>query len=259
MVKAVFFDIDGTLVPFGKKRIDVSTMHVLKQLRKKDIKVCLATGRPMNQIRNILDQFAFDAYTALNGQYCEAGGHILRNVHMETKSLMRLVPYIQRRRITCVFVEPGYTYINCMSDNYRKILQQFPGEEYPLDCPEERIGCHAVQQIMAYVTPEEEGELLPFLPGYKAVRWNPRCVDIIPEDGGKSIGIDVILKKFGIPLEYAMAFGDGHNDIDMLQYVGVGVAMGNAEAFVRQAADYVTDKTEEGGIPKALKHYGVVL
>ena len=55
-----------------------------------------------------------------------------------------------------------------------------------------------------------------------------------------------------------MAFGDGENDIDMLHYAGIGVAMGNASDLVKSNADYVTADIDDDGIEKALKHFGII-
>lgn len=55
-----------------------------------------------------------------------------------------------------------------------------------------------------------------------------------------------------------MAFGDGGNDTDMLEFVGTGIAMGNAADAAKAAADYITDDVEHDGIFNALKHFGVI-
>ena len=55
-----------------------------------------------------------------------------------------------------------------------------------------------------------------------------------------------------------MAFGDGENDIDMLKFAGIGVAMGNSSDIVKAAADYVTDTIDNDGIEKALRHFGLI-
>ena len=55
-----------------------------------------------------------------------------------------------------------------------------------------------------------------------------------------------------------MAFGDGGNDISMLKYVGIGVAMGNAKDDVKAIADYITDSVQEDGIVSALKHFDIL-
>ena len=70
--------------------------------------------------------------------------------------------------------------------------------------------------------------------------------------------MEQLLKHFGISREETIAFGDGENDMEMLEYAGIGVAMGNAEEKVKQCADYVTGDTDKGGIPSALRHYGIL-
>lgn len=71
-------------------------------------------------------------------------------------------------------------------------------------------------------------------------------------------GIESILKYYGIKREEIMAFGDGENDIEMLQYAKIGIAMGNADNDVKKAADYITDHIDEDGIYKALQYYKIL-
>jgi len=67
-----------------------------------------------------------------------------------------------------------------------------------------------------------------------------------------------MLEYFRIPLNECVAFGDGGNDVAMLEHAGIGVAMGNAEDDVKQYADYVTDSVDEDGIFKALEHLNII-
>lgn len=90
------------------------------------------------------------------------------------------------------------------------------------------------------------------MPRCEATRWNPLFSDVVPKGSSKQVGLDKVLDYFGIPLEESMAFGDGGNDILMLKHAGIGVAMGNAEDDVKQAADYVTDSVDEDGVEKGL-------
>ena len=55
-----------------------------------------------------------------------------------------------------------------------------------------------------------------------------------------------------------MAFGDGENDMEMLEFAGVGIAMGNAEDMVKKSADYVTDSVDNRGIENALRYFSVI-
>ena len=96
------------------------------------------------------------------------------------------------------------------------------------------------------------------MPGCAATRWSPYFSDITPRGGSKRVGIEKMLAHFGIPASDTMAFGDGGNDIEMLRFAGVGVAMGNAGEEVRLAADYVTDDVDHDGIQNALRRFGVI-
>ena len=115
-----------------------------------------------------------------------------------------------------------------------------------------------VYQILAFV-PEKTKKLLDDLLDECAVTsWNDTGIDIIPKDGGKSAGIEMFLEEQGLDRSQIMAFGDGENDMDMLEYAGIGVAMGNASDKVKAVADYVTDTVDNCGIEKALRHFELI-
>ena len=72
------------------------------------------------------------------------------------------------------------------------------------------------------------------------------------------MGIQSVMEHYGLSPDEVMAFGDGENDLPMLRYAGIGVAMGSASDFVKSQADYVTGTVDELGILRALEHYGLV-
>lgn len=94
--------------------------------------------------------------------------------------------------------------------------------------------------------------------GAKITSWWPRAVDIIPADGSKGVGVQKVLDYFHIKNEQAIAFGDGGNDIEMLQTVGTGVAMGNATDDVKAAADTVCGNVSDDGIYYYCKNHGLL-
>ena len=67
-----------------------------------------------------------------------------------------------------------------------------------------------------------------------------------------------ILEAHKIRPEEIIAFGDGENDVEMMEFAGIGVAMGNGEDYVKERADYVTDDVDAGGILHALQHFGIL-
>ena len=83
-------------------------------------------------------------------------------------------------------------------------------------------------------------------------------MDVIPEKGGKVAGIRRFLEDFSISQEEIMAFGDGENDMDMLKFAGIGIAMGNADTQVKAIADEVTESVDENGVVRALYRHGLL-
>ena len=128
-------------------------------------------------------------------------------------------------------------------DNSRKI-SEYKSEE--------------IYQGILYVDFNDRKQLEKEISELKFTSWHPQAVDLIPPNSGKTLGIEKFIEKENIDVQETMAFGDGENDIDMLQYVGLGIAMGNSDKRVKKCADYITDSCENDGIYKALKHIELI-
>ncbi len=256
-MKAAFFDIDGTLIPHGKNKIPDSTLKALTLLKEKGVKIFIATGRPVTTIDHVLKQFPFNGYLALNGQYCHVDGKVVRNVFIDKKDIEKAIPYFQSHKISCIFAERDYVYINLYSEQYQKFHVGKEDMMNPID-DISRIQDHDTYQLMIFINEDQEYELFQHLDHCKSARWHPLFADVIPQDGGKNKGIDEICQHLNISIEETIAFGDGGNDIDMLKHVGLGIAMGNASDKVKEAADYVTTDVENDGIYNALKNFKII-
>ena len=92
----------------------------------------------------------------------------------------------------------------------------------------------------------------------KITAWWDRAVDIIPTSSSKGIGIDKILKYYHLDKSEALAFGDGNNDIEMLQAAGTGIAMGNASKDLKAVADGVCANVENDGIYYYCMEHGLI-
>lgn len=261
MIKCIFFDIDGTLISFQTHLMPESTRIALDSLRKKGIKLLIATGRSphsLMDIEQILD-YQFDGYVMLNGQYCIVDGKVIRDICLERKSIEKALVYMQENSISCDFIEIDYAYANFINSRMRE-LRKLLGKTAPLSPVEntDRIQYNRTYQISPYITQEEEEEYFAHIPGCRGVRWNSMFIDIIPENGGKAVGMKAMLDYFNLTAEECMAFGDGGNDVEMLEFAGIGVAMGNATAMAKEAADYITEDVDKEGIYSALLHYGLL-
>lgn len=257
MIKAVFFDIDGTLVSFKTHRVPDSAKRAIAALRAKGVRVFIASGRQLLAINN-LEDLQFDGYVTLNGGYCIVGEQVIYKHSMPSEDMVSLVQYMEEREnFPCIFVHENAFCINYTDERTDEVfrLLNFP---QPPTLPLREAATGDIFQLVAFFTKEQEKAIMAVMPHCEATRWNPLFSDVIPKGSSKQVGVDKMLDYFGISLDESMAFGDGGNDVLMLKHVGIGVAMGNAEDEVKRAADYVTDSVDEDGIEKALRHFGVI-
>lgn len=260
MVKAIFFDVDGTLVSFNTHEVPASTREALRQLREKGIKVFIATGRPKMLMMEAVGDLEFDGYITLNGSHCFTADHqdIYKNCIPED-DIERLIAYCRHRPdVPFVFVDEAGWYITHVNADVENVSRLLEVPVPPLIRVEEARG-KDVLQIMGYFGDgEEDGVFTRVLTHCVPMRWHPLFADIIVRGNSKSVGIDRVLSYYGINLSETMAFGDGGNDIPMLRHVAIGVAMGNASESVRSVANYVTTSVDDDGILNALKHFRVL-
>ena len=250
MVKAIFFDVDGTLMSHTSSTVPNSTRKAVDLLSEKGIRRVIATGRHMLELAQLpVCDMTFDAYITLNGQLClDADGTIFSENPIVGHQKEYLLQLFREKTIPIVLVEKDTMYINFWNEQV-KIAQK------AISSPMPEIGAYTGNEIylaVAYLDREHEKTLLNPLTECKITRWNGYAVDIIASSGGKTVGIERYLSTNHISQEETMAFGDGENDVDMLKYVGLGVAMGNAEQIVKEHADYVTDSVDDDGIMHAL-------
>ncbi|WP_101773306.1 Cof-type HAD-IIB family hydrolase [Peptostreptococcus faecalis] len=261
MIKAIFFDIDGTLVSFNSHTVPQSTKNALSKLRENGVKLFLATGRSPMWLPAIKDlvEFEFDGYVMVNGQYCIVGDEVIHKMRIDENDIEKVIPYMEDQKISCEFVEYDHMYINFVNKRVEE-LRALLGSTAPTSKPEDlrRVKENDTYQLCAYIKDEEEEEFFKHLPNCRAVRWNPLFADIIPFNGGKSVGIKKVLEHINIDQEESMAFGDGGNDIEMLEFAKIGVAMGNAGDDVKESADFVTLDVDNHGIEHALKKYNIL-
>lgn len=257
MTEAIFFDVDGTLLDFGTHEIKDSVREMLRALNKKGIKIFIATGRHSSKLGCLEGVADFTAFVTVNGQICYNAKEDIFLNPIPKDDVIEIAKRMGELDIPCCFLQKDAILVNKLDGRLRSVgdvLDLSGASEKELRNSEE----FEVFQLVAYMTPEQEELLKQKWSSVGTTRWNPEFIDVVPKGGNKSLGIGKVLEYYNIPKENTMAFGDGHNDMEMLQYVGVGVAMGNAPEDVQQVADYVTDSIENDGIMKALQHFSIL-
>lgn len=258
MTKAIFFDIDGTLISFKTHQIPKETIHALHELRKKDIKLFIATGRHHSMIS--LDSiFKFDGYITLNGQYCYNNNkEIIHKQHIKKEDIEIIADQTSKNLYACYFIKENEVFTNMVNDEVKWFANELNTKIPKVYNPSTEAVENDIYQLTAFVDKEQENLLLNSTNFIDATRWHDKFIDITPKGGSKSVGIEAVLKHYNIPLEQTMAFGDGENDVTMLKHVKTGVAMGNASDFVKSSADYVTSHIDDNGLVKALEHFKIL-
>ncbi len=258
MIKAAFFDIDGTLLSHSTNSVPPSAVLALEELRKKGILTFIATGRHISMLEQMapLRGLRFDGMITLNGQYCRNDQEIIYHCPIAKSDIAALLDYLKANPHPCILVEEDQMYINFHNALVEKV-QAAIHSDMPTLGDLNRGYDHPIYQAILYMSDEDLARL-PNLPGIRLTRWNLGGADLIPSNGGKATGIAKVLAHYGIEKSETIAFGDGENDVDMFAAVGTAVAMGNACPEAKAAAHYITDSVDEDGIWNALKHFGVL-
>ncbi|TVL46264.1 Cof-type HAD-IIB family hydrolase [Brachyspira hyodysenteriae] len=264
MIKAVFFDIDGTLVSFNTHKISDSSKEAIKILRDKGIKVFIASGRALYQIDN-LDGLEFYGYITINGGSCfinDNGSYKeIYRVALDKNDLFSLIDYLNKDKFPCTVVTSDNVFINYTDDIIVhlytmanvKIPQAIDFNDYVIN------NYDKILQLNIFVDENKEKYLMDnVLKNSKSSRWHFSFADVNSKYSGKEVGIDKIIEYYGIDLSETMAFGDGGNDMGMIEHAAIGVAMGNANESVKKIANYITDDVDNDGVYKALKHFNIL-
>ncbi len=256
MIKAAFFDIDGTLLSHKTKEVCQSARDAIAQLQSRGIRCIIATGRQITAMDKLpVGNIPFDAYLTLNGQMlADRDRKTIFSVPIRGKVRDFLIEKFLDCTYPALMVEEDRMYVNCITDHVIAV-QEAISTAMPVVA--EYTGAE-IYQVCAYLRPEEEYLLDPILGDCVISRWHYGGMDVIAKGGGKMQGIRRYLEMQGIDPSETIAFGDGENDEDMIRFAGIGVAMGNGEQCVKDAADYVTADIDDDGIAKALRHFGLI-
>ncbi len=255
MIKAAFFDIDGTLVSFKTHKVPESTWRAIEALRAQGIKVVIASGRPVYQIQPCLRE-GFDAYVTLSGSLCfDAEGTYLSNP-IDAADARVIIERAQAGEFDCLAMLEHDSMVNRLSPRVHEI--ELKANLTYREGDFSTIGDAPVYQFCVFVDPADDAVALSGTHAVATTRWTDIFCDVIPKTGGKREGVLATCERFGIAPEETIAFGDGENDLSMFSAAGVSVAMGNAYGATLEAADYVTDDVDSDGIWNACRHFGLV-
>ena len=112
MIKAMFFDVDGTLVSFRTHRATAAMADALQQLHRRGVKLFISTGRHPRMLQYLRDLFPFDGWVTMSGQFCYCGDQVIHRNPMDRQAVEELVSAASSNAFSCIFLEGQDIYIN---------------------------------------------------------------------------------------------------------------------------------------------------
>ena len=240
--KLLVLDLDGTLTN-QKKEVTEHTRRTLIEAQERGVKIVLASGRPTYGVAPLAEILELQKYEGYILSY--NGGEIIdwKTGEMMYENVLDpdILPYLYK----------------CATDNHfaivtydgKYVLTEYPEDEYVLK--------EAILNVMTPKKVDHFLEAIKFPIAKCLIVGEPTRLAVLEKEMYEHLKdrMGVLLKEIGMTKEEMITVGDGFNDLSMIQYAGLGVAMANAQEIVRQNADYITLSNEEDGVAAVVEKF----
>ena len=249
MIKAAFFDIDGTLLSFTTHRVSAGTIRAFDRLHRAGVRTFLSTGRPEVLIPKM--PVSFEAKITMNGGLVFTSNEVLFSNPIPNDELQSWLDIAKDKHLCTMIFTKNNMFLAQPNEVGIKLRNQLEFEMPPV-VELDSLRKETAYQIIAIMPGEMDNTVGKMLPHCRLPRWHPYFTDIVAFDNSKARGMEAICQHYGILQEETIAFGDGANDIEMLEWAGIGIAMGNADEGVKKHANMVTTDVDNEGIENAV-------
>lgn len=264
MYKLIALDMDGTLLN-EEKQISPANYEAIQQAREYGVKVVLASGRPLVGFKKYLEELnlvsADDYAVAFNGALVQSaeGNEIVSKTTLTLEDYKYLYELSKELKVN----------IHALTDN--SVIAPKDNEYTRLESEMNNIPCNiiAVEEVACDTTivkvmfidePDLIEEIIKKIPeavanNYTIVRSAPFFLEFLHKSVNKGTGVAALARKLNIKQEEVICIGDAGNDIHMIKYAGLGVAMGNAFPEVKKIANFITKTNDEDGVAHIINKF----
>ncbi|MCI8286266.1 MAG: HAD family phosphatase [Lachnospiraceae bacterium] len=263
--KALVLDIDGTLTN-SKKEISPATGESVRKMLAGGHLVVLASGRPAYGMRRYAGELELKKYGGYllshNGARIVscATGEIVYQKALPGDLLPVLYDFAQKYGCGLATHSEDTVISAFVPDKYVALEAHI--NDMPIIRPENFTGYVNFAVYKCFMTAEEAKaavleKMLQERCGTQATvgRSEPFFIEIVPANVDKGDSLEKLMQILRIKRENVICCGDGFNDLSMIQYAGVGVAMGNAQPVLKEAADYITAGNDEDGVAEVISKF----
>ncbi|MDX6746509.1 HAD family hydrolase [Polaribacter sp. PL03] len=257
-VKLVVSDMDGTLLN-SKNEVSPLFFELFKKLQKKNILFCAASGRQYNSIVDKLSLIKDEIFIiAENGAIAKKGKEILLLESLDTKKVTAIIPILRNIESTnIVLCTKDTAYIDSNDDRFIGLFQEYYHSykivndlmEVAKTIPILKIAVYHFSSSEEFIYPKLKHLKEDYLLKVSGKNW----LDISTEKANKGNALREVQQLLNISKEETMAFGDYHNDIEMLKEANFSFSMKNAHKDITEIANYATKSNDDFGVESILE------
>ncbi len=251
-----FFDLDRTLLNEHTK-VDPEVAEAMKQLRRNGILPAISSGRNVFEIPDILAATGIDTAVLANGDYVLFEGKPLYEAIIDPELVKEFLAFGQSQDEPTTVLNSTGARVNFITDNMRSNYASINTPIPPLGT-DDFIAHQPVYMMVINTVGHDQSYIKKFDQQLTFYRNTPYSMDVVVKNGSKKRGIQELISRAGLTGIPTYAFGDGNNDIPMLDFVDHAVVMGNGLDNVKPYAEFITTKNTDHGIVNGLKHYGLI-
>ncbi|MFV0559466.1 MAG: Cof-type HAD-IIB family hydrolase [Enterococcus sp.] len=249
-----FFDLDGTLLD-GTSQITPEIAQAMNDLKKNKVLPVIATGRTEAEIQHVFTDSGITSSVTMNGSFIRVDGQEVYSNTISTSECQRMLDlvneqghqlaYYNNQRIWCTGHDQ--TLVNA----YNFIHSKAP-EIDPLGFNHEPVN------MLLVLSEDGDHRYHEQFPEMTFYRNGPYSIDTVNKGISKGTGVARLKERLGLENVPTFGFGDGPNDLALLQACDNKIAMGNAYDGLKEVADFITKKNTDHGIVHALKHFDLI-
>lgn len=242
----IIFDIDETLYMNHEKRIPESTLAAIDQLKKAGHTLGIATGRAPFELFHEIKSLPFDFFVMANGQLVVQNDMTIYENPLATQTIRDIVTFAEASNIQLGFSSASRSTVTGMNQAMEEAFTRYY-DTYP-EIDGTIFNSEPVFQ-MWFFSHEHETFAKKFKDQARIIPWLDAGADIVPLNSSKATGVKALIEANpGVLPEKIIFFGDGANDLELMEMADIGIAMGNAVDSLKEKADFVTQKIEDDGI-----------